>query len=192
MRRRIAGHGSTMALASVCPTLPACIESRLPGSFPNFRYSYRPHDWGAQEFGCLWRWGLDCVLALWQVRCLDYALQMGADITLNSYGGLYADSYALQSAIEAADQKGQLFVTAAGNDYGASLIISMSIHLGKDTCVIRQIAGGSQASRSRCCTHKVVQEQQDVKQCKAKLCRATCNSQTWAAHNIVHAYRGGH
>jgi len=55
-----------------------------------------------------------------QVRCLDYALQMGADITLNSYGGLYADSYALQSAIEAADGKGQLFVTAAGNDYGTS------------------------------------------------------------------------
>ena len=53
-----------------------------------------------------------------QVRCLNYALEMGADITLNSYGGLYADSYALQSAIEAADQKGQLFVTAAGNDYG--------------------------------------------------------------------------
>jgi hypothetical protein len=78
---------------------------------------------------CLWRWDFDCVLALWQVRCLDYALQMGADITLNSYGGLYADSYALQSAIEAADQKGQLFVTAAGNDYGASLIISMSIRL---------------------------------------------------------------
>ena len=57
-----------------------------------------------------------------QVRCLDYALQMGADITLNSYGGLYADSYALQSAIEAADQKGQLFVTAAGNDYGGPCI----------------------------------------------------------------------
>ncbi len=56
-----------------------------------------------------------------QVRCLNYALEMGADITLNSYGGLYADSYALQSAIEAADQKGQLFVTAAGNDYGISL-----------------------------------------------------------------------
>jgi hypothetical protein len=43
---------------------------------------------------------------------------MGADITLNSYGGLYADSYALQSAIAAAEAKGQLFVTAAGNDYG--------------------------------------------------------------------------
>lgn len=52
------------------------------------------------------------------VRCLDYALRMGADITLNSYGGLYADSYALQSAIAAAEAKGQLFVTAAGNDYG--------------------------------------------------------------------------
>ncbi|BDA48744.1 probable halolysin at N-terminal half [Coccomyxa sp. Obi] len=55
------------------------------------------------------------------VRCLNYALEMGADITLNSYGGLYADSYALQSAIEAADQKGQLFVTAAGNDYGVDI-----------------------------------------------------------------------
>lgn len=52
------------------------------------------------------------------VRCLDYSLRMGADITLNSYGGLYADSYALQSAIKAAENKGQLFVTAAGNDYG--------------------------------------------------------------------------
>ena len=52
------------------------------------------------------------------VRCLDYAQRMGADITLNSYGGLYADSYALQSAIQAAEDKGQLFVTAAGNDYG--------------------------------------------------------------------------
>ena len=55
------------------------------------------------------------------VRCLDYSLRMGADITLNSYGGLYADSSALQSAIQAAENKGQLFVTAAGNDYGARL-----------------------------------------------------------------------
>ena len=55
------------------------------------------------------------------VRCLDYAQRMGADITLNSYGGLYADSYALQAAIQAAEDKGQLFVTAAGNDYGEPL-----------------------------------------------------------------------
>ena len=58
------------------------------------------------------------------VRCLDYAQRMGADITLNSYGGLYADSYALQSAIQAAEDKGQLFVTAAGNDYGTFLIMT--------------------------------------------------------------------
>ena len=57
------------------------------------------------------------------VRCLDYALRMGADITLNSYGGLYADSYALQSAIQAAEGKGQLFVTAAGNDYGEQQVL---------------------------------------------------------------------
>ena len=57
------------------------------------------------------------------VRCLDYALRMGADITLNSYGGLYADSYALQSAIQAAEGKGQLFVTAAGNDYGEQRLL---------------------------------------------------------------------
>jgi hypothetical protein len=30
------------------------------------------------------------------VKCLDYALQMGVDITLNSYGGLNADSDALK------------------------------------------------------------------------------------------------
>ncbi len=59
------------------------------------------------------------------VRCLDYAQRMGADITLNSYGGLYADSYALQSAIQAAEDKGQLFVTAAGNDYGMFLTKQM-------------------------------------------------------------------
>lgn len=43
---------------------------------------------------------------------------MGADVTLNSYGGLYADSQSLQAAIAAAEAAGQLFVTAAGNDYG--------------------------------------------------------------------------
>lgn len=56
-----------------------------------------------------------------QVRCLDYALANGADITLNSYGGLYADSAALKTAISVAEGRGQLFVTAAGNDYGAGL-----------------------------------------------------------------------
>ena len=59
-----------------------------------------------------------------QVRCLDYALANGADITLNSYGGLYADSAALKTAIAVAEGHGQLFVTAAGNDYGAGLHLS--------------------------------------------------------------------
>ena len=59
-----------------------------------------------------------------QVRCLDYALANGADITLNSYGGLYADSAALKTAIGVAEGRGQLFVTAAGNDYGACLHLS--------------------------------------------------------------------
>ena len=58
-----------------------------------------------------------------QVRCLDYALANGADITLNSYGGLYADSAALKTAIGVAEARGQLFVTAAGNDYGARACI---------------------------------------------------------------------
>ena len=57
--------------------------------------------------------------ALPQVRCLEYSLANGADVTLNSYGGLYADSAALKTAIGVAEAKGQLFVTAAGNDYGA-------------------------------------------------------------------------
>ena len=53
-----------------------------------------------------------------QVRCLEYALANGADVTLNSYGGLNADSSALKTAIGVAEARGQLFVTAAGNDYG--------------------------------------------------------------------------
>ncbi|KAK9815769.1 hypothetical protein WJX72_009202 [[Myrmecia] bisecta] len=55
------------------------------------------------------------------VQCLDYALQMGAHISLNSYGGLYADSDGLRTAIGFAEAAGQLFVTAAGNDYGADI-----------------------------------------------------------------------
>eukprot|EP00884_Botryococcus_braunii_P020822 jgi/Botrbrau1/7423/Bobra.0112s0022.1 len=55
------------------------------------------------------------------VKCLDYSLQMGVDITLNSYGGLNADSDALKTAITAANRAGQLFVTAAGNDYGTDI-----------------------------------------------------------------------
>jgi len=55
------------------------------------------------------------------VRCLNYAIAMRADITLNSYGGLYADSEALRTAITAAEAAGQLFVAAAGNDRGRDL-----------------------------------------------------------------------
>lgn len=55
------------------------------------------------------------------LRCLDYSLHMGADITLNSYGGLYADSVSLQSAIALAEAAGQLFITAAGNDFGTDI-----------------------------------------------------------------------
>jgi hypothetical protein len=71
----------------------------------------------------------DIMLCVTQVRCLDYALLMGADITLNSYGGLYADSYALQSAIQAADDHGQLFVTAAGNNYGEATLFAVCINI---------------------------------------------------------------
>jgi subtilisin family serine protease len=53
---------------------------------------------------------------------------MGADITLNSYGGLYADSQSLQAAIAAAEAAGQLFVTAAGNDYGAACCLAFPLH----------------------------------------------------------------
>jgi hypothetical protein len=55
------------------------------------------------------------------VRCLNYAIAMKADISLNSYGGLYADSEALRTAIAAAGAAGQLFVAAAGNDGGRDL-----------------------------------------------------------------------
>ena len=114
------------------------------------------------------------------VRCLNYAITMGADVTLNSYGegcfsffavflvlgregarammrererkrerererekekknspflslrksknkkiqkigGLAADSQALRAAISAAGVAGQLFVAAAGNDYGTNI-----------------------------------------------------------------------
>ena len=65
-----------------------------------------------------------------QVRCLEYALANGADVTLNSYGGLNADSSALKTAIGVAEARGQLFVTAAGNDYGVPGLFSRS-------CVLR-------------------------------------------------------
>ena len=47
-------------------------------------------------------------------RCLQYALQNGAHITLNSYGAMNANSASLSSAVFATQNAGQLFVTAAG------------------------------------------------------------------------------
>lgn len=55
------------------------------------------------------------------VRCLDYALQMGAIMTLNSYGGYSHDSEVLKLAINAAEAAGQLFITAAGNNDGRDM-----------------------------------------------------------------------
>ena len=48
------------------------------------------------------------------LRCLEYALQQGAHITSNSWGG-GAYSWALSWALFAAQASGQIFVTAAGN-----------------------------------------------------------------------------
>ncbi|MGC9451914.1 MAG: S8 family serine peptidase [Oceanipulchritudo sp.] len=49
------------------------------------------------------------------IRCIDYAVAMGADLTSNSYGG--SDySQALFDAISMARDAGQLFIAAAGNN----------------------------------------------------------------------------
>ncbi|GMH38076.1 hypothetical protein BSKO_05960 [Bryopsis sp. KO-2023] len=49
------------------------------------------------------------------VKCLDYSLQMGADITSNSYGH-QRYSKCLDVALKKAENKGQLFVAASGNE----------------------------------------------------------------------------
>ena len=49
------------------------------------------------------------------IRAIDYAVQMGAHLTSNSWGG-GPYSQALHSAIQAAGEANQLFVVAAGND----------------------------------------------------------------------------
>ena len=49
------------------------------------------------------------------VKCIDYAIAKGARIMSNSWGG-GGDSQALREAIGRAEQKGILFVVAAGND----------------------------------------------------------------------------
>src|SRR6185369_14606799 len=50
------------------------------------------------------------------VRAVNYAVQMGARLTSNSWGGR-GNSLALREAIAAAQAAGQLFVAAAGNEY---------------------------------------------------------------------------
>ena len=49
------------------------------------------------------------------VKCIDYAISKGARIMSNSWGG-GGDSQALRDAITRAEQKGILFVAAAGNE----------------------------------------------------------------------------
>jgi hypothetical protein len=49
------------------------------------------------------------------IRAVDYAVEMGAHLTSNSWGG-GGFSQALFDAIQAADEAGQLFIVAAGND----------------------------------------------------------------------------
>ena len=51
------------------------------------------------------------------ISCLDYALNMGATITSNSWGG-GGSSPAMSNLIDVAESKGQLFVAAAGNSAG--------------------------------------------------------------------------
>jgi subtilisin family serine protease len=56
-------------------------------------------------------WDADALAAI------DYAITMNASFTSNSWGG-GPGSEALSDAIEAAGNAGQLFIAAAGNDYG--------------------------------------------------------------------------
>ena len=49
------------------------------------------------------------------IDCIEYAVQMGAKVMSNSWGG-GSYSAALEDAIEAANQAGSLFVAAAGNN----------------------------------------------------------------------------
>ena len=49
------------------------------------------------------------------ISCLDYALNMGATITSNSWGGSGYSTSAMSNLIDVAERKGQLFVAAAGN-----------------------------------------------------------------------------
>ncbi|CAD7701952.1 unnamed protein product [Ostreobium quekettii] len=49
------------------------------------------------------------------VKCLDYALQMNASISSNSYGHPQ-QSRCMAASLQAAERRGHLFVTAAGNE----------------------------------------------------------------------------
>ncbi|KAK9839437.1 hypothetical protein WJX81_001957 [Elliptochloris bilobata] len=81
------------------------------------------------------------------VRCLEYALANGADITLNSYGGLYADSASLKTAIGVAERRGQLFVTAAGNDYGTNIDATPTYPASYNNSNVVSVIATDQANR---------------------------------------------
>jgi subtilisin family serine protease len=51
------------------------------------------------------------------IEAVEYSIMMGVSLTSNSWGG-GGFSQALEDAIAAAGEQGQLFVAAAGNDYG--------------------------------------------------------------------------
>lgn len=74
------------------------------------------------------------------VRCLNYAVKNKADVTLNSYGGLAADSAALKAAIAAAQDAGQLFIAAAGNDYGTDIDASPTYPAAYDMPAVVAVA----------------------------------------------------
>ncbi|NEO84033.1 MAG: S8 family serine peptidase [Spirulina sp. SIO3F2] len=57
------------------------------------------------------------------IKAVEYATLMGANLTNNSWGG-GGYSQALYDAIAAAGEAGQLFIAAAGNDYGQNNDIS--------------------------------------------------------------------
>jgi hypothetical protein len=54
------------------------------------------------------------------IRCIEYAVQMGAKVLSNSWGDLPGGPYeqALKDAIDSAGMADVLFIAAAGNDYG--------------------------------------------------------------------------
>jgi subtilisin family serine protease len=81
------------------------------------------------------------------VRCLNYAVTNKADVTLNSYGGLAADSAALKAAIGAAQAAGQVFVAAAGNDYGLDVDATPTYPAAYDMPAVLAVAASDGGGR---------------------------------------------